>query len=274
MIPWNRPDDDTLGSATPEAAEHNEQIEKNTREQFDLRLRFAEAVAAKKNIPLIDAMRDFTDMHVRLTGKRTRESEQTNPLWQEFSQSTVAGSDHGELLEHIVQFSKRPDIDISQHEGDRFYPFRYSYDEESHEVRLHFGSMKQEAGDPNAPGVLSSERLPEMRGKLTEMFTEIKKDHPDAQTVRGSSWLYNRKEYRRLYPVMYTAHPQVRLGNFTGGGTWGQFRDKTGAVNDEVRKEFLTNLEHLDPEYLENVFPNKTLMVSAPISEFYKEYGI
>lgn len=273
IVPPNRPVDEASGQSV-ERAESAEQVEKNTREHFDLRLRFAEAVSKKKVISLADAIRDYTDLHVRLTGKWPGQTEQTDRLWQDFADSISAESDHGRILDRIMQFSRRPEADRTEHEGDRFYPFRYSYDAENRAIDLHFGSMRPEAGDPHAPGILSSERFAEMRLLLKEMFAEIKNAHPDAEVVRGGSWLYNREAYRRLYPATYTANPRIRRGNLTGGGTWGQFRDKTGAVNDSLRQQFLHGLQELDPDHLEDAFPYKTLMVAGPISDFYKEYGI
>lgn len=266
-----------LGDASSEhLSERAEQLEKNKREHFDLRLRFAEAVSQKKGISLVDAMRDFTDLYRRLTGEWSGESVPAQKRWDQFANETMRISDnHEALLDCIVQYAeKRPGADIQRHESDHFFPFRYQYDETHHAIDLHFGSNQPSVEDPSAPGLLSKFRLPEMRQKLREMFTEIKHNHPDAEIVRGGSWLYNRESYRRLYPASYTAHPRIRPGTFIGGGIWGQFRDKTGGVNDGTRQQFLHNLEQLDANRIGDAFPYKALMVSASITDFYKEYGI
>ncbi len=257
--------------------EKNETLEKNIRDQVDLRLRFAEAVSQKKRIPLQDALRDYTDFHVRLTGDFPGHTGEEHPRWESFAGGLAEHVTHEARLDYIANLAKGLLARQAEIVEDTFSPFRYDYSEKDHTINLHFGTLRPDAGDPNMPGVLSRERFPEMREKLRQMFTEIKQLHPDPEhklVVRGASWLYNREAYRRLYPAAYTAHPRVRMGKFTGGGTWGQFRDKTGAVKLEEREQFLRNIEHLDPDHLEDAFPYKTLLVSAPIEEFYKEYGI
>ncbi len=250
----------------------HEELERNIREHLDLRLRFAEAVSKAKGIPLADAMRDHTDLHVRLTRKRFRQSEHPDQIWQEFV-GGISALSHDALLDRIIQFFKSDSI--TQHEGDPFYPFRYGYSERDHAIELHFGTMRPRAGNPDATEY--PYRVKEMRKKLREMFMEIKHKYPDPDnslTVHVASWLLNREISQRFFPRAFTERLQIRKGVFTGGGAWGQFRDKSGGVNEVIKARFLSNLKHLNPDHLEDAFPYKTLMASAPIEDFYKEYGI
>ncbi|MBV9159514.1 MAG: hypothetical protein JO019_02870 [Candidatus Kaiserbacteria bacterium] len=275
LIPRNRPDDNTLG-ATPgiEGREISENEERNLREQLELRLRFASAVSRAHKIAYTDALKYYTDMHLRLTGELPDATEASMTKWAKFVDMINAAESQDDVQEKVLGIYKTRINSAVDHRKDSYWPFRYDKPK-GKAVSMHFGSMLMSEDQPtNEPGILSAERLPEIRAKLKAMFTEIKERYPNVEEVHGESWLYNREAYRRFFPASYTAHPLPRTGVFVGGGTWGQFRRKDGSVNKELRAEFLRNLEHLDPDNLDAAFPLKTLRVRGPIADFYKEYGI
>lgn len=253
-----------------------EQVYRNAEDQLEIRLIFAEAVAAKKGIPFGDALRDFTDVYKRAFGTWPGESQEMDEKWARFVQEVSQLPDRRAQMRYILDLFRGQIEQAREAQIEMpYWPFRYDYDEETKTIEMHFGTLSPITEQaPDQPGVLSKERYDEQREKLTSMFREIKAKHPDAQRVQGSSWLYNREAYRRLYPASYTSGRIARKGGFRGGGRWGQFRDKTGGVNSETKAAFLKNIEHLDPENLEAAFPNQSLDVEAPIEEFYKEYGI
>ena len=45
--------------------------------------------------------------------------------------------------------------------------------------------------------------MPIRKSELLEMFRHIQANHPDVETVRGGSWLYNIPAYLRLFPPNY-----------------------------------------------------------------------
>lgn len=259
-----------------EHAPDAERVYRNAHDQLELRLIFAEAVAAKRGIEFIDALREFTDVYVRALGVWPGESADAEERWNQLAASLRAVPEREKRIRIILeQFKKQIESAREKQADTPHWPFRYDYDEKSKTVHMHFGTLSPAAEQASdAPGILSRERYAEQREKLAAMFRDIKEKHPTAERVWGSSWLYNREAYRRLYPASYTSIRTPRKGGFRGGGRWGQFRDKTGGVNPETKASFLKNIENLDPENLEAAFPNQSLDVEAPIEDFYKEYGI
>lgn len=249
-----------------------EQVAKN---HLDLRLRFAEAVGAKRGIPLSHALSTYTDLHVQTLGVYPGASEDADKRWNEFASGMDAKKNHDQRLSFALNFLRPHEIRPIDHTVDRYWPFRYAYDKKERAIRVHFGSMRFGADQTaDEPGLLSDDRLQEQRGKLRAMFTEIKELHPDALEVRGSSWLYTRESYARLFPSSYTREHTVRKGGFQGGGRWGQFRNKLGDVDQGLREKFFNNIENLNSDNLEGAFPIETWNVRAPVADFYKEYGI
>lgn len=277
LVPRNRPDEDTLGAGSGETSEFDERIKERVREQLDLRMRFAEAVKEKLSIPLSEALRTYTDLHIRLLNKWPGDSEASDVMWQNFVQNCDASQSHEDrvrLAADIYLANSAPRLD---HTRDKYWPFRYGYKEKDNVIEIHFGKIRFEDDEDDGPGILSKERLEEQRRKLAAMFREIKEKYPDPSgmmAVRGASWLFNREAYKRLYPNSYVANPVVRKGKLNGAGTWGQFTSGSGDVNKQIKTRFLENLAHIDPDNLEAAFPYKTLIVQAPIADFYREYGI
>lgn len=275
----NRPGEDTLGASFDEAEDGLEQeIETNLREHLDLRLRFASAVSRVGKMSFTDALRDYTDFYFRVTREWPYQATpKGRAQWDTFARTIQSAGSQDQVAEQLVAAYRHRVIEaMDKRKSQPFWPFYYEYVASAQAIDLHFTSMgvlpDQTSGEP---GNLSKERYEEQRAKLKAMFTEIKKEYPDAKIVRGASWLYNRAAYRRLYPSSYTASARERVDpDFWGGGTWGQFRTKDGSINSELREQFMQNIEHLDIEHPEAAFPYKALVLSGKIEDFYKEYGI
>lgn len=239
----------------------------------EIRCRFAQAVAVAKDIPVIDALLNFTDMHRRLTGLLPGESESSDRVWDTFAQH-VAGTDAiSSICDRVVQFAVAAESQTSPSTSP-YWPFRYDYEDDARTVRLHFGRLTFGTHEARSgPGLLAKQRVPELRQQLKTMFIAIGQTHPNAEYVRGSSWLYNREAYRRVYPPAFTATHEIAKGGFQGGTRWGQFHTRTG-VNVELRDVFLSNVTRLDAADLEAAFPIPTLSVKTSIKAFYAEYNV
>ncbi len=252
-----------------------ESMEQKVREHVDLRLRFAQAMSDAKKEPLAKCLDEFTDLRLRIMGSRPREVAHT-AAWQQFTNDIESTQGHEARLNKIMERYREPAERIDFRE-DPYWPFRYDYvDNVEGEpfIATHFGSLSPAANVPEGPGLLSKERYEEQRAKLKAMFAEIKQKYPEVEKVRGRSWAYNLEAYRRLYPSAYGDSRTLSKGGFHGGARWGQFRTSDGGVNPKMRETFLENLKNVDPENPEAAFPMQTWQVQAPISEFYKEYGI
>ena len=95
------------------------------------------------------------------------------------------------------------------------------------------------------------------------------------ECVKGGSWLYNRKEYCRLFPPEYGASAQVYPPHLIARGLWGQFLRHGNRVNEEMTARFLSNVERLhDAAAHASCFPYQILVTDAPISLFYTFYGL
>ena len=85
------------------------------------------------------------------------------------------------------------------------------------------------------------------------MYAHIKRFHAEAKKVIGSSWLYNREAYTRLFPREYGQSARASRLGLVGRGLWGQLRTF---------------------EQQGRCFPYQMLIVEAPIELFYAFYGI
>lgn len=160
-----------------------------------------------------------------------------------------------------------PDYDTSRpHWGC----FSHEYDADMRVVRLHFANL-----DTSGLGPLSSQRNDARLAELREMFTHIRQAHPNAERVHGGTWLYNREEYRRLFPPQFGASARVDRPHLIARGLWGQFLRHGNRMNEEVTAQFLAHLVELEnAEAYAACFPYQSLLTEAPIQTFYDFYGI
>ncbi len=107
------------------------------------------------------------------------------------------------------------------------------------------------------------------------MFLDIKHNNLEAKVVWGETWLYNRKEYTRLFPSKYTESAQVVEAGFKYRALWGQFVKSNGQVQEQLAAMFLKNLAvRQDTQNLHMLFPYQILKVECEIVMFYAFYGI
>ena len=107
------------------------------------------------------------------------------------------------------------------------------------------------------------------------MFTHIKRVHPDAIAVHGSSWLYNLEAYRRLLPVEFGLSARPDTPHLVARSLWGQFLRFDGRLNEERAVVFLERLNRLEDEHQHaQCFPFQVLLTQAPITLFYTFYGV
>jgi hypothetical protein len=194
-----------------------------------------------------------------------------HPVWQRFvgelrDDGTGFDAAYRVYVERQVQ-GLIPDYDTSRpHWG--CFSFEYHPDERT--VRLHFADL-----DTTGAGPLSSQRKDARLTELRALFAQIRQEHPDAERVVGGTWLYNRIEYRRLFPPQYGASARVDRPHLIARGLWGQFLRHGNHLNEEIAARFLTNLSDLrDAAAYPACFPYQSLLTEAPISLFYAYYGL
>ena len=107
------------------------------------------------------------------------------------------------------------------------------------------------------------------------MFEYIKAHHPEAEYVRGDSWLYNVDKYKEIFPSEYSAHPELSHKPYLALSTWGQFLDRNHQTRPEAYDSFKHSLQaaHTQDEVLKSI-PKRPLQVSTNIENFYRDLGV
>lgn len=233
-----------------------------SREFFALQIEFAKAVAALGSLPIDRALLDFTNLYIRFG--LGRDFDHSNPIWRHYVDGLTHTSD---VFDWTYRFY------LAQAEDLRPPPTSacFSYAMQGAEcVRIHFRNAECTTTSP-----LSSERLHVRLGELRSMFDEIKRNGQNMTAVVGTSWLYNLPVYQRCFPVSYVASAKVAEPRYRHVSLWGQFLDRNGSLRHGVVREFQARLSRLtDIGNLPATFPLQALAVEAPITDFYKFYGI
>jgi hypothetical protein len=240
---------------------HTEKSKTLSRELFSLQMEFAARVAKVKQIPLAKALLFHTCLYRRMGLQHPLKEDQT--LWAEFLQTINSkGGSQDDAYAFAAAHAEQKESSESC--------YSYQYDEEKKIVYIHFANNDK---DPRGP--LSDDRILARLAELKAMFTEIRKNHPEAETVSGNSWIYNVPNYRRLFPPSYTKEPQATPFGYTGTSVWGQFIDRKGNIREKEASEFLRRLEQVKEEDdLPKAFPLPQLGVTGDIRDFYAMYDI
>ncbi|MEK9160448.1 MAG: hypothetical protein AAB440_00210 [Patescibacteria group bacterium] len=183
-----------------------------------------------------------------------------------------------ELMEqYTLRAEEQPPQPYHPEGSFRFGCFNCEYNPEEHAVTIHFQNDERDVTGP-----LIEEKIYRRRRELRDMFMLVRRLYPDAEVVRGNSWLYNLEAYRRLFPEKYTAHLLLETSAHVfarGQQIWGQFLDhKRHLKSDDARREFIQNLyalgDTISDQDLMNLFPLKSYKAEGPIEDFYRMYGI
>lgn len=237
------------------------------REFLEVQLIFAEIYAERASITLSEACLRFTNLHWRL-GLGAANGGHASPEWSRYADELERRAARADRLNWTVEFFV--DTDSVESADRRFGCFRFDAPNADGVVRIHFGN--RDATDEGGP--LARVKIERRLSELRSMFAFIRAHHPDARTVRGSSWLYNIEAYRRLFPPEYAASSfeseSVRLN---GTSSWGQVLDFRQRVKPDVRRSLLDNIRHVDVASPWKAFPLRARGAEAAIEHFYGFYG-
>ena len=233
-----------------------------------LQVRFAQKIAEVSNQELADVLIDYTMLRNLFNLRVSHDIP--NPLWDAFIQGLYT-SDNPEdwtynfYLQHTAVASESSD------ERQFFGCFSYVYPwRGTNKLRLHF-----ENREISEHGALSRARMTLRKSELSMMFQHIQRNHPDIETVRGGSWLYNIPAYIRLFPPAYiqTAKP---VGYETGfWALWGQFIARKGSIRQSTAAQFLECLDKQETiDGCLQCFPYQVLRPECSIETFYKFYNL
>lgn len=239
---------------------------------FQLPLAFAARIAAVTGLPFEDALLWYTPYYNELQQPERDfdvarphewDFDPAHPRWQALLAAIRGGADPAEYVYlRTLPPPSPPSV------GDRPC-FNFDYEVETRAIRIHFAN--------NAPdgAALRREQVASRHRDLHDLFTEIAQRHPEAESVRGASWLYNLPAYRRLFPPEYVAniHPLGYLWQFVA--LWGQFLNHCGEVKADMAQTFrscLATKTTLDG--LASCFPDQVLTTTCGIDCFYRFYDV
>ena len=233
-----------------------------------LQVRFAQKIAEVSNQALKDVMIDYTMLRNLFDLRVSHDIP--NPLWDEFIEGLCV-SDNPEDWTYNF-YLKRITVKSDISDERRFFGcFSYIYPwRGTKKLRLHF-----ENRETSNHGTLSKERMAIRKSELSAMFRYVQANHPDVETVRGGSWLYNIPAYLRLFPPDYvkTAKP---VGYETAfWALWGQFIARSGSVREPAASQFLKCLgKQQTTEDCLQCFPYQVLRPECSIGIFYDFYNL
>ena len=238
------------------------------KEFFEVQLAFARKVAEVTQRPFEDVVLHYTAMY-RILGLDWS-ADPTNPVWQNYIQALQQDVEIG--AEGTYQFyyamsDSIPHMSEQTHWGC----FAHDYLPDQNRVKIHFSNQ-----DFTEYGALSHQRMDIRKAELKAMFSAIWQEHPEAEAVIGSSWLYNLEAYKRLFPSEYGQSAKVAdRVPYLGRGLWGQFLNHEWQVNEQTTKIFLQRVEvATDMQQCDESFPYQLLLPKAPIGLFYQFYNI
>ncbi len=239
-------------------------------EFLTLQIRFAQKIAEVSHQALEDVLIDYTMLR-NLFNLRVSD-DIPNPLWDAFIEG-LGMSDNPEDWTYDF-YLQRTAVEQDSSDARQFFGcFSYVYPwRNTKKLRLHF-----ENRETSEHGALSKARITVRKSELSEMFRYIQGNHPDVETVRGGSWLYNIPAYIRLFPSDYikTAIP-IGYEHETGfWALWGQFIGRKGSIRQPAATQFLACLsKQKTVEGCLQCFPYQVLRPECSIEKFYNFYNL
>ena len=247
-------------------------------EHFSLQNQYAKKAIEISNIPLDQALMEFTQYWRRINNIATLRANKMDwsfdpktPHWQEL-RDRVNNCEPADIVAYELYIRNN---NSSENGKEYFGCFRYDFipqtDNERGVIRIHFKNR-----DTSDKGSLSKERQKVRFEELKLMFESIRKYYPQAMVVQGGSWLYNLKSYQRLFPDTFIANMKVEEVPFPrSSGIWGQFLNNEGNVSETMKHTFLNRVNNAKTiDQLLQCFEFKILFTKTQIENFYGHFGI
>ncbi len=180
---------------------------------FGLQLTFARKITHLTQRPYQEAILNMTALY-RILGLDWS-LDPLNPVWLDYLKGLHQLDADADWS---YQFYLERADQIPSYDNQHWGCFGYEYWSERCLIHLHFWNL-----DDSGYGPLSHQRREARLADLRSMFTHIKRVHPDAIAVHGSSWLYNVEAYRRLFPVEFGLSARPDTPHLVARSLWGQF---------------------------------------------------
>ncbi|MFN8512730.1 MAG: hypothetical protein U0232_02325 [Thermomicrobiales bacterium] len=242
------------------------------RAYFAAPVHFACRIAILSGLPIIAAIETYTGLYREIVNAPPSEGC-SHPLWADLTREIAPLSDPEAITgAAYARYCAQPHSAYDPHKNGEnariFGALGYYYHAEMRQVRLHFFPAR------SATSALARQHLPQRRADFAQLLADVRQFHPEAATVKSSTWLQNLPNYRTLFPAAFTA----RLRDIGGGsylGVWGQFVRADGSDNHARLADFQSRLAtaRILTEAI-NALPLKVLEATGPIADFYPEYNI
>lgn len=255
-----------MGPTPPETRIENKEKKQYDKEFFELQIEFAKKLSEVSSIPLEELLLSHTGLyHFFRLGKVV---DVNNAVWQKFiSQGDQGMADRAYDLYMQAERARESSPEHKKPRRMHFGCFQHDYNEQEKTVYMHFGNTEK-WGSP-------FDDIGKRKQELKDMFEYIKEHHPEAEYVRGDSWLYNLEDYKGIFPSEYSARPEPSKTPYLALSTWGQFLDRNHETRPEAFDSFKQRLQaaHTEDEVLKSI-PKMPLRVSTNIENFYRDLGI
>jgi hypothetical protein len=227
---------------------------------FGLQRRFADRWAEVAPCPRPRAYLDCTTWYHQAC-RLGREFDPDHPGWLRFLADLDAAGDPDAFIAERAAASREPSSSTSV--------FDYAWDPEELTVRLHF-----QPDDGTVQSPLALEAVGQRKGEIRTVIDRALAEHPEAEAVRGRSWLYNLEAYRRLMPPAFVAALASDEHDLQFLATWGQFLTRRGETRPAPVELFLERIAAASTTAaLEEAFPLRILEARVPIAAFVDFYG-
>ncbi len=255
-----------VGTTPSETRIENKEKKQYDKDFFDMQIQFAKRLSEVSSIPLPELLLSHTGLyHFFKLGKVV---DGNNPVWREFISQ---GDQHmaERAYDLYVQAERARDLSLENKKPRRmkFGCFQHDYNEQEKTVYMHFGN-REEKDSPFAD-------IEKRKQELKTMFEYIQEHHPEAEYVRGDSWLYNLEKYRKIFPPEYSANSEPSRKLYRALSTWGQFLDRNHKTKPEAFGSFKQRLQVAQTwdEVLKSI-PLMPLQAGTSIENFYRDLGI
>jgi hypothetical protein len=285
---FNGPPKQEKKATAPEAVQIPEYWQENIpfkspKKYFELQFAFAKIMAERTGSSLTEAVEKYAPIIRNSTHHLEENRDVGAPIEGVTDENMLDVAWNTSVERHLATNSERTEY---HPEGStRFGCYTYDY-KNPPTVRIHFFNAEFEEewvdGKDVSKGPLDKSKIERRKQELKDMFTHIKREHPEAKYVRGRSNLYNLESYRRLYPDSYTVGDIDYSEKLWRQGTsiWGQFLGGNEKVageygfKEELAGEFLEKAKTVPLDRLADALPMPPKTAEGPIEDFYTLYGI
>lgn len=221
---------------------------------FAVQRRFAERWAAIASIPVEDAYLECTTWY-HLAAGLGRDFDGSHADWRRLLADVASAADpdavvHAWAMANEKPMTAGPVLDSSWSPEDR-------------EVRLLFVGERSRRGNP-----LADDQLAERRRELRAVVRSAAAEHPDAEWLRGKSWLYGLASYRRIFPSVFLGRLEVESPDLQFLAIWGQLLDRRWRTRPDVASELLARAEAASTTAdLEAAFPIPMWLARVPLAD-------